>query len=302
MNYHNENDPFAAQWLRNLIAAGLIPPGEVDERSIADVRAGDLEGFTQCHFFAGIGGWPLALGMAMWPHDRSVWTGSCPCQPFSGAGKRKGTADKRHLWPELQRLIAQRRPPVIFGEQVASPDGRRWLAGVRADLEAMGHAVGAADLCAAGKGAPHIRQRLWWVAYADGGLAGDRRVQPGRQHGQQPQNGGLGGLGDAHEPGPQGRYLGGFGADERTAGSPGMAGFWDRYEVVRCTDGKARRFEPGSFPLAHGATRRVGRIRAYGNAVVPQVAAAFIKAADQAMSRTQNMQDSPGARSAEAVT
>ncbi len=55
--YYNEIDPFAAQWLRNLIAAGHIAPGEVDERSIEDVTPDDLRGFTQCHFFAGIGIW-----------------------------------------------------------------------------------------------------------------------------------------------------------------------------------------------------------------------------------------------------
>lgn len=62
--YYNEIDPYAAQWLRNLIAAGHIAPGDVDERSIADVRADDLVGYTQCHFFAGIGVWSHALRMA----------------------------------------------------------------------------------------------------------------------------------------------------------------------------------------------------------------------------------------------
>lgn len=165
--YYNEFDPFAAQWLRNLIDAGLIPAGDVDERSILDVRPADLAGYTQCHFFAGIGGWPLALRLAGWPDDRPVWTGSCPCQSLSSAGKRKGHADERHLWPAFYSLIAERQPPTVFGEQVASKDGREWFAAVRADLEGLGYAVGGADLCAAGVGAPHIRQRLFWVADAD---------------------------------------------------------------------------------------------------------------------------------------
>ena len=84
--YYNENNRFAAQWLRNLIAAGDIAPGDVDERSITEVRPDDLRGYTQCHFFAGIGGWSAALRLAGWPDDRPVWTGSCPCQPFSAAG------------------------------------------------------------------------------------------------------------------------------------------------------------------------------------------------------------------------
>src|SRR3990167_765367 len=136
-SYYNENDPYAAQWLRNLITADLTAPGEVDERSIRDVQPGDLTGYAQRHFFAGIGGWSYALRLAGWPDAAPVWTGSCPCQPFSVAGKRAGTADARHLWPEFLRLIAAARPSVVLGEQVASKDGRQWLAGVRADMEAV---------------------------------------------------------------------------------------------------------------------------------------------------------------------
>ena len=151
--YYNENEPKAAAWLRALIAAGHITPGDVDERSITDVQPSDLVGFTQCHFFAGIGGWSYALRLAGWPDDRPIWTGSCPCQPFSGAGQGGGHTDARHLWPEFFRLIQKCRPPVVAGEQVASRLGRYWLAAVRADLETLGYAVGAADLCAASVGA-----------------------------------------------------------------------------------------------------------------------------------------------------
>lgn len=168
-NYYNEIDPFAAQWARNLIKAGLVPDGEVDERSILDVSPDDLRGFHQCHFFSGILGWPYALSLAGW--EGPVWTGSCPCQPFSVAGAGKGTADERHLWPAFRRLIEECAPPVVFGEQTAGQAGRIWLAGVRADLEELGYACGGADLCAAGVSAPHIRQRLYWVADSqrDGG-------------------------------------------------------------------------------------------------------------------------------------
>src|SRR3990167_6906887 len=137
--YYNEHDPYAAAWLRNLIAAGHIAPGDVDERSIADVRADDLAGYRQCHFFAGIGVWSYALRLAGWPDDRPVWTGSCPCQPFSSAGKRKGFADERHLWPEWFRLIDARRPAVIFGEQVGSPEGMEWLDDVAGNVEGNGY-------------------------------------------------------------------------------------------------------------------------------------------------------------------
>jgi len=166
--YYNEFDPFAAAWLRELIKAGHIAPGDVDDRSIKDVSADDLRGYTQCHFFAGIGVWSHALRSAGWADDRPVWTGSCPCQPFSAAGKGGGFDDARHLWPDFFRLIAECRPDVVLGEQVASKDGLAWLDLVYADLEGADYAVGAVDTCAAGFGAPHIRQRLWWVGAREG--------------------------------------------------------------------------------------------------------------------------------------
>ena len=320
-HYYNEWDSYAAQWLRNLIAKGLIPEGDVDERSIADVSADDLIGYTQCHFFAGIGGWPLALAIAGWPAERGVWTGSCPCQPFSAAGKRRGVDDERHLWPVWSPLIAKRRPAVVFGEQVASKDGRIWLSGVRTDLEAMGRRVGAADLCSAGVGSPNIRQRLYWVAnnngqgcslleerdcgapagdevqqwldangrsrtgrMADPGTSGRRALQRsagtnGRSTIEPDGYGDVGGLGSPSPEGLEGsdaRALGQqFPAAER-AGS--VLGFWSAFDLLHCTDGKARRIEPGAFPLAHGVPNRVGRLRAYGNAINPWVAAEFVRA------------------------
>jgi len=163
-NYYNEIDPYAAQWLRNLIDAKQIAPGDVDTRSIVDVRADDLKGYTQCHFFAGIGVWSHALRQSGWPDSRPVWTGSCPCQPFSAAGNQKGIADERHLWPVWFNLIRECRPPVIFGEQVEAAVNHGWLDLVYDDLEGENYAVGAAGIPAAGVGAPHIRHRLYFVA------------------------------------------------------------------------------------------------------------------------------------------
>lgn len=162
--YYNENDPFAAAWLRELIKDNLICPGYVDERSIEEVKSEDLSDYTQHHWFAGIGTWSYSLRCAGWSDDRPVWTGSCPCQPFSAAGKRKGFGDKRHLWPTWFRLIREYRPDTIFGEQVASKDALTWFDTVSADLEREGYAIGALDTCAASVGAPHIRQRLYFVA------------------------------------------------------------------------------------------------------------------------------------------
>jgi DNA (cytosine-5)-methyltransferase 1 len=259
--YYNEFDPFAAQWLRNLIDADLIAAGDVDERSIADVRPDDLAGYAQCHFFAGIGGWSLALRLAGWDDARPVWTGSCPCQPFSAAGSRKGTADERHLWPQFERLIGECRPAIVFGEQVTSKDGRQWLAGVRSDLEALGYAVGASDLCAAGVASPHIRQRLYWVADTYGRDAGAEGLQRSREHGQRPEDHeDTQGLGVATSEPLRGR------------GQP-----WEPSITIECDDGY-RRVGPSTLAMAHGVPNRMGRLRGYGNAIVPQVAAEFIAA------------------------
>ena len=328
--YYNEFDKYAAQWLRNLIAAGHIAPGDVDERSISDVRPSDLVGYTQCHFFAGIGGWSLALRLAGWPDDRPVWTGSCPCQPFSVAGQGAGTADERHLWPHWFHLVRTQRPPVIFGEQVDAAIAHGWLDLVQDDLEGEGYAFGAVGVPAAGVGAPHIRQRLWFVA--DSGE--QRRQQIGRSalgnettHGRTGWNrvqsdcdhivGGDGeGYRMAHNNNPrlEGREpvrqrgvelaaredsvaveLGdssvhGYPTNQvgRTTGSgevgggvlqhQGSSSNWSRCDWLPCRDGKWRPVEPGTFPLAHGVSNRVGRLRAYGNAIVPQVAEQVIRA------------------------
>lgn len=265
--YYNDSDPFCAAWLRNLIAAGAIPAGTVDERSIADVEPGDLAGYRHVHFFSGIGGWAYALALAGWPADRPVWTGSCPCQPFSSAGRQGGALDERHLWPRWLRLIRECRPDAILGEQVEGAVGFGWVDRVFADLEDEGYATGAAVLGAHSVGAPHIRQRLFWVADAEhaerGALGGHR------SNGCDGTNGGW----------------------EEAYGDPGarseVLGFWSDAVWLPCLDGKARRTQRGILPLASGLPTavdglgpisRVGALRGSGNAICPQTAALFIEA------------------------
>ena len=352
--YYNENDPQCAAWLRELIAQGHLPAGDVDERSIEDVRPADLTGYRQCHFFAGIGGWALALEWAGWTGP--VWTGSCPCQPFSAAGARGGVNDPRHLWPAWRWLIDQCRPATVFGEQVASKAGREWLTGVQTDLQAMGYATAGADLCAASVGAPHIRQRLWWVGHTlserPQGHArhGDDWAKPGRddapEAGSVAQAGGDSGVANRTHSGRHEEHTdaGGFAERNRAQGRPAGSGAgcgdsgvadagrargvwrenakgldapeerewhestsndqpcssfgWAGAELIPCADGKQRRIEPGTQPLVDGLPRgvvpsgdpgapgyaqntgeaRKMRLSGYGNAIVPQVAAAFITA------------------------
>jgi DNA (cytosine-5)-methyltransferase 1 len=303
--YYNEIDPFAAEWLRVLIREGHIADGVVDTRSIVDVEPNDLVGFSQCHFFAGIGGWSHALRLAGWSDERPVWTGSCPCQPFSTAGKQRGTDDERHLWPEFARLIEQCEPTTVFGEQVASAAGRNWLSAVRFDLETMGYAVGAADLCAASVGAPHIRQRLYWGAQ---GFADTNSHKQWTRRGTKCQN--TTGNESRHDAGRRseiGRLGDPIGAGlerhtrhvadgrkskwndqdaARPASSPGaLSDFWSKADYHRCSDGKYRPFESSIQPMAPRIPQRVAALRGAGNAIVPQVAQAFIECFDQVTSK-----------------
>lgn len=327
------------------MAAGQIAEGIVEERPVETLAAADIAG-DRAHFFAGIGGWDLALCLAGWPDSLPVWTGSCPCQPFSVAGRRKGADDPRHLWPAWCRLIAERLPPIIFGEQVASGAGREWLTGVRADLEVLGYAVGAADLPACSVGAPHIRQRLFWVAdahegrlgertvstehqretcgrgfsaqgdgesgrlaHSDGRESGDRGIQRGRRYLQQPQDEAARGLehaasqrldGRDDPAGTRGRrgaqddgWLDNAPGSRRAPEGIGQPGEseggqflsrvgrpWDDSYWLACTDGRARRVPTQSAlqPLAPGLPGRVGLLRGAGNSIIPQVAAAFVRA------------------------
>lgn len=163
--WYNEINPHAVELLKRLIKAGEIAPGEVDDRSIIEVSANEIKDFAQCHFFAGLGGWSYAARLAGWPDERPIWTGSCPCQPFSVAGKGLGFADERHLWPEWKRLIKECSPARIVGEQVAS--ATEWVRLVRSDLEEMEYAVGYLPIEAACVGAVHKRDRGWFVAHSE---------------------------------------------------------------------------------------------------------------------------------------
>jgi DNA (cytosine-5)-methyltransferase 1 len=336
VNYYNEHDSKVAAWLRELIKAGFIPAGDVDERSIAEVKPNELRHYTQCHFFAGIGGWPLAFQLAGIPPTQRLWSMSCPCQPFSTAGKGLAQADERHLWPVAFNLIRECRPELVFGEQVANAIGKGWLDGISADLESENYACGATVLGAHSVSAPHQRQRLYWVAYDTserlegatgqelqrngGGFTGSGKTDWQRvihscecdEYGNCPECGI-----DYSEcgcPGPtqddeyeyrerdgvlEARRMGnaeqqrleGFSGTINERSEPGWigqdkngstteAGFWTDYRLANCRDGKTRRVptEPAFFPLAHGIPARVVRLRGYGNAIVPQVAAEFIKA------------------------
>ena len=347
MNFYNEWDPYAASWLRQLVEDGHIPPGEVDERDINTIDPDELIRYTQCHFFAGIGGWVYALRLANWG-DRRVWTGSCPCQPFSVAGNKKGASDKeRNLWPVWFNLIKVVRPDTVFGEQVASAVNEKyqWLDAVSHDLEDEGYRIGSGILPACSVKAPHIRQRLWFVAdtehngrnrsqadtslegsnesgigipvgddiaFARGSMADPQNHRSQRREaveregsenledesesdirGEPSGHGEVSGIvadndmADPSDKGLEGGLSRGqneeWEAIDRHVGRSGTTGEgepgqWDGIVWVYCKDKKIRPIKPGIQPLAYGVSARVGKLRAIGNAIVPQVAAEIIRA------------------------
>jgi DNA (cytosine-5)-methyltransferase 1 len=302
--YYNELDPKAAAWLRQLIKKGLIANGEVDERSITEVEPSDLRGFTQHHFFAGVAGWSYALRLAGWGDDRSVVTASLPCQPFSVAGAGKGINDERHLLPHFIELVKQCNFKTIFGEQVPGAIKHGWLDDLYNEMERENYAVGSIVLTAAGAGSAQIRQRLYWVADS---ISERPKEQPGNRgilretlgndaRESIERSGGLCGLSNTENQ----RYQ----RQQDTTGKAGrigvesVGGEWSNPEWLYCRDNKYRPIKPGIKPLVNGFFRgmgyssdpgepintdntqeaRVMRLKGYGNAIVPQVAAQFIRA------------------------
>ena len=254
MNYYNDNDKFIVKWLKELIKAELIPPGHVDGRSIHEVTPDDIKGYTQKHFFAGIAGWPRALELAGWDTTWPVWTASLPCQPLSVAGQKRGEKDERHLWPAFFKLVRECRPTVILGEQVTSKDGREWLSGIQTDMETLGYRCAAADLPAASVGAPHKRNRLFWVAHcqqsrlerhtgnaAEGNKPGWNGTQPNRSI---TKSSSTNRLADSDDDNRRTR-ISGTQTGIRTEGSrrrrSASGGFWHNSVAIPCADGKWRR-------------------------------------------------------------
>lgn len=240
--YYNENDPFCVEWLKNLMINGLIPRGVIDNRDIKEVRPKDIKEFDQCHFFAGIGGWAIALKDFDFSNThKKVWTGSVPCQPFSVMSSNfknieERKRDERNLWPYFFQLIQKRRPAIVFGEQVAGKFGLDWFENVRNEMENATYKVAAADLCASSIGAPHIRQRIYWgaISFSDAlSFEFKRRIQK----------------------------------------------YWSKrtFDELLCKALETSLPSGKNGLLVDGVRFRSFKIRAYGNAIIPKLGSIFIK-------------------------
>lgn len=204
-----------------------------------------------------------------------IVSGGFPCQPFSHAGRRKGEADNRFLWPEMLRVIREMEPSWVVAENVAglvSMDDGKTLERILTDLEAEAYTTESYLIPASAVGAWHKRERLWIVAYRDklnGDLSGLRTGQVSQQ-----QKAGIqddsdsnrkrlpessrGKFGSVQSPifTPQGCELSGAFAEKRN--------YWST--------------EPELGRVANGIPSRMDRIKALGNAVVPQIAYEIFKA------------------------
>ena len=307
----NENDKYASRWLRNLAKAKHINGDKIDDRSIEDIKPEDLEGFDRAHFFAGIGGWDYALKLAGWG-NRPVWTGSCPCQSFSDAGQKQGFDDPRHLYPHWHPLIKKHRPPVIFGEQVTSQLAIEWLDFISSALESEDYAVWATILGAHSVHAPHRRQRIFFAAInmanTDNNIIerGGNRGKHKKENQKKASDKLLGTsqpdpLADTHD-----RY---HQHTEKRKGKKSRARHdnegtprhdpWGDAVWVDCKDGHARCFGPGAYPISYALPGRVGQIRGYGNAIVPQTAAVFIKTVKECLYPQETTEGTVDARTDE---
>ena len=270
--YYSEIDPYAAQWLRNLIEAGHIAPGDVDERDIREVEPDDLRGYVQ--------------GVSADLEEEGYAVGSV----VLGAHSVGAPHIRQRLWFVAERLarsdgsgLSRRGIGTVQPESGAASRERHGAGGVadasrpeRRDAEQPREGTGAAR---AGTSTESGRFGEGLEGHAGNG---DDRDEPGRDHSEPNRSAspagnarrvgdaaGIGRLEECADTGGREEGSGPQGREQRP---------WDDSGLIPCADGKARRVEPGIFPLAHGATVRVGRLRAYGNAIVPQVAAEFIRA------------------------
>jgi DNA (cytosine-5)-methyltransferase 1 len=227
-----------------------------------------------------------------------ILTGGFPCQPYSAAGKRLGKEDERHLWPEMLRAIREIQPKWVVGENVLGLVN--WSGGlvfheVQADLEAEGYEVQPYVLNAASIGAPHKRDRVWFVAYtnhprADIGMRDQREwskndnQREGQPFSEYRQDGSNVDATDTCNEGLQGsqdiRGFGGVRTQSYKLTTRRIRPNWQNFPTVSPIhygdDGISDRLDSIAFPKWRNES-----IKAGGNAIVPQVVYQIFKTIEQ---------------------
>jgi len=223
-------------------------------------------------------------------------TGGFPCQPFSHAGRRKGTNDDRHLWPEMRRVIQEFTPRYVVAENVRgllSIDGGLVFESVCTDLEAIGYEVQPFVIPACAVNAPHRRDRVWIVAHAKHESAGDAergRIDQGASaritgsNTDAPDATGVRRDGDDAQR--QGIQRPDCSCGEiRTSDQQAWKDDWPTVAARLC------RVDDG---LPSGMARprgwRNAALKAYGNAIVPQVAERILRAIAESEALLSNPQ------------
>ena len=307
--YYNDNDNYCCDVIEKNIENGNLYKGYVDRRDIRDVKGEDLKDYGQIHLFAGIGGFPLGFKWAGLPASTSIITGGFPCQPHSVAGKRRGAADDRNLWPEFLRIIKELRPTWIIGENVPGIVSL-YLDTVLSDLEGEAYFCWPFNIPACAFDAPHRRERIWIVAHAESDIRGTPRDYRSKSsargdtllaHTEGKQDRGLQFTGLAPNTGTGGedvaytnqesesRLPKREGTQDTISGNTGKAicyatvkglqdwinkemgggAEWNTFPQPQRSDWWT--VEPDVGRVAHGVPSRVDRLRSLGNAVVPQV-------------------------------
>jgi DNA (cytosine-5)-methyltransferase 1 len=241
--------------------------------------------FTEAAQFANI----KTTNFKPYANKIDILTGGFPCQPYSTAGKRLGKEDDRHLWPEMLRAIREIKPVWIVGENVRGLTN--WNGGVvfdevQVDLENEGYEIIPFILPACGINAPHKRERVWFIANS----ASVRRIQGVKRDETKfcNKNGSIGTFANSDSAGLQ------VGVFSRFKSVSGSAETFQRRESSRDNSTNDWNQFPTQPPICGGndgipreldgitfSRWRRESIKAYGNAIVPQVALQIFKAIEQ---------------------
>jgi len=218
----------------------------------------------------------------IWRGKVDILTGGFPCQPFSLAGKRKGTEDDRHLWPEMLRAISEIQPGFVIGENVygiVNWEGGLVFDQVQSDLENQGYEIIPIILPAAAVNAPHRRDRVWFIAANAKSKQSEWMQFKQREFGEQKQREPRRGYCKNAAPNSNSRRQPFQEYRETESGLFAEESFSNNWEnfptqspICSGNDGISTRLDSITFPKWRNKS-----IKAYGNAIVPQIAVEYFK-------------------------